>query len=344
MASRTKSNGATSDTSSTRAAVGEERTETRSQASALPLRVLLIEDQPADAQLVNDLLGESEDVRFEVAHVTRLDSAVDRMRDEDFDLVLLDLSLPDGYGSFTIEFAAKFAKQLPVVILTGIEDESLARTAIQVGAADYICKSMLGEVHLARTIECAVERQRRLSRLAGLAPDRGLPGVNDSLYDPVTGLMSEALFKDRLEHTLACSERNQSSFTLLALRLNELVEIQSDHAVGELMSSAASCLSRRVRKSDSLARISRDSFGLVINGLSEFAAVNSAVGSFVMSLSSVSLPENALFAAEDLSTSVGVSIHPDNGNDTATLMSRAMQFGFATARIGASSNPPVASA
>ena len=113
MARRTKSNGATSDASSTNAAVGEESAEIPSQASPQSLRVLLVEDQPADAQLVNDLLEESEDVRIEVDHVTRLDSAVDRMGDENFELVLLDLSLPDGYGSFTIEFAAKFATQLP---------------------------------------------------------------------------------------------------------------------------------------------------------------------------------------------------------------------------------------
>ena len=130
----------------------------------------------------------------------------------------------------------------------------------------------------------------------------------------------------------------------MALRLNELSEIQSDHAVGELMCRAASCLSRRVRKSDSLARILRDSFGLVINGPSQIAAFNSAVGPFVMPLSRFSSPESATFAAEDMSTSVGVSIHPEDGRDAATLMSRAMQFEFATARIGSSSSPPSATA
>jgi GGDEF domain-containing protein len=130
----------------------------------------------------------------------------------------------------------------------------------------------------------------------------------------------------------------------MALRLNELSEIQSDHAVGELMCRAASCLSHRVRKSDSLARILRDSFGLVINGLSQIAAFNSAVGSFVMPLSRFSSPESATFAAEDMSTSVGVSIHPEDGRDAATLISRAMQFEFATARIGSSSSPPSATA
>ena len=159
----------------------------------------------------------SEDVQIKVYHVTRLNAAVDRMSDEDCALVLLDLSLPDGYGSFTIDFAAQFARQLPVVILTGIEDDSLARMAIQAGAADYIiCKSVLSEVQLAKTIESAVERQRRLDRLMGLSLDRVVSGTNDSLHDPVTGLMSEALFKDRLEHTLACSERNQSPFTPMA--------------------------------------------------------------------------------------------------------------------------------
>jgi DNA-binding NarL/FixJ family response regulator len=212
MASSRKSNGATSEAASASAGVGESAG-IRSETSPRPLRVLRVEDQPADAQLVQDLLEESEDVQIEVDHVTRLDAAVDRMSDEDCDLVLLDLSLPDGYGSFTIDFAAQFARQLPVVILTGIEDDSLARMAIQAGAADYICKSVLSEVQLAKTIESAVERQRRLDRLMGLSLDRVVSGTNDSLHDPVTGLMSEALFKDRLEHTLACSERNQSPFT-----------------------------------------------------------------------------------------------------------------------------------
>ncbi len=126
----------------------------------------------------------------------------------------------------------------------------------------------------------------------------------------------------------------------MALRLNELSEMQSEYAVATLMCSAADCLSCRVRKSDSLARISRDSFGVVISGLSDVAAVNSTVGSLVMSLSSGSLPENSDLPSRDMSTSVGVSIHPDNGCDSSVLLSRAMQFEFATARIGIANQSP----
>lgn len=305
-----------------------------------PLRVLLVEDHAADAHLVQHLLDASEDVLFEVTHVTHLELAVALVSKEEFDLVLLDLSLPDGYGSFTIDFAAQFAQRIPVIILTGIEDESLAMNAIHAGAADYICKSALREVHLAKTIECAVERQRRLNLLVGSVSDQIAPEMRDSLHDPITGLMSEALFKDRLEHVLACAERKQEPFAVVALRLNELSEMQSEYAVATLMCSAADCLSRRVRKSDSLARISRDSFGVVISGLSDVAAVNSTVGSLVMSLSSVSLPENSDLPSRDMSTSVGVSIHPDNGCDSSVLLSRAMQFEIATARIGIANQSP----
>jgi GGDEF domain-containing protein len=152
--------------------------------------------------------------------------------------------------------------------------------------------------------------------------------------------MTQTLFKDRLEHTLACSERNQEAFAVLALRLNEISKIESDDTTTTLMCSAATCLSRRVRKRDSLARLSRDSFGVVIQGLSNLAAVNSTVGSLVMSLSDVSLPESLALAEGTMSTSVGVSLHPENGFDTAALMNRALQFEFATARIGSPTAQP----
>jgi signal transduction histidine kinase len=123
-------------------------------------RILLVEDNPGDARLIRETLREAESFPFELAHADRLASAEERLAAEAFDVVLLDLSLPDAHGLETVRRTLAAAPEAPIVVLTGLDDETLAVTAVQAGAQDYLVKGRLDGTLLARAIRYAVERKR----------------------------------------------------------------------------------------------------------------------------------------------------------------------------------------
>jgi signal transduction histidine kinase len=130
------------------------------------VHVLLVEDSEADSDMVRAMLsvgrGAMEVVRglYRVSWVDRLEAALDAMVREPFDVVLLDLRLPDSPGLDTLDAVRRAAPELPVVVLTGYDDDGLALLAIQHGAQDYLAKDHLDGRLLSRTIRHAIERKR----------------------------------------------------------------------------------------------------------------------------------------------------------------------------------------
>lgn len=133
------------------------------------LRVLLVEDNPGDATLVEHYLrqGSVFDVADEVTltHVETIEAAADRLADGGFDLLLLDLGLPESTGIDTLDRLPEAAGELPVVVLTGLDDHETAVEAIQRGAQDYLPKDDLDTDRLMRSIRYAVERHKQAMRL-----------------------------------------------------------------------------------------------------------------------------------------------------------------------------------
>ncbi|WP_228282411.1 response regulator [Rubrobacter tropicus] len=103
--------------------------------------VLLVEDNPGDARLVEIMLSEPGLMwDFEISHTARLGDAVEELERSEFDVVLLDLSLPDSQGMETVERVRTVASRTPVVVLSGRDDEEIALLALQGGAEDYLVK------------------------------------------------------------------------------------------------------------------------------------------------------------------------------------------------------------
>jgi signal transduction histidine kinase/DNA-binding response OmpR family regulator len=123
-----------------------------------PLRILLVEDNPGDADLIQEMLPVGEDAEFAVHCVTRLADAVSHLRKEETDLALLDLNLPDSNGIETVRIARQAAPQLPIVVLTGNHDEQVGLAAVQSGAQDFLIKGQTHRSHLVRVIRYAVQR------------------------------------------------------------------------------------------------------------------------------------------------------------------------------------------
>ncbi|MGH9842856.1 MAG: response regulator [Blastocatellia bacterium] len=123
------------------------------------VRVLLIEDDPGYSKTIQALIsGNRESIEVEVAD--HLAEGLDRLTKGGIDLVLLDLSLPDSDGMLTLIRTRKHVPHLPIVILTGCDDEEIALEAAQAGAQDYLVKDQIDLNLLRRTLRYAIERQR----------------------------------------------------------------------------------------------------------------------------------------------------------------------------------------
>ncbi len=134
------------------------------------IRVLLIEDNPGDARLMQEMLSEVRGIPFDLECAERLSAGLARLGQTDIDVVLLDLALPDsrGFGTFARTHAQ--APRVPIIVLTGLDDEELAVKAVREGAQDYLVKGQLDSNLLGRAIRYAIERKRAeeaLRRYAG---------------------------------------------------------------------------------------------------------------------------------------------------------------------------------
>lgn len=125
------------------------------------IKILLIEDNPGDVWLIKEMAKETPDARLEFEHADRLSSGLERLAKNAFDVILLDLGLPDSDGSHTLSKILSTELKVPVVALTGsIADEMVGVKAIQEGAQDYLTKSQLHIDSLIRSIRYAIERKR----------------------------------------------------------------------------------------------------------------------------------------------------------------------------------------
>ncbi len=125
-----------------------------------PTRVLLVEDNPGDVRLLTLALAEDADAHFDLVEASRLSQAFDRLDRGDVELVLLDLTLPDGHGLDTFHRTHERAPDVAIVVLTGLDDESVAVRAVRDGAQDYLVKGQVSGQLLARSMRYAIERKR----------------------------------------------------------------------------------------------------------------------------------------------------------------------------------------
>ncbi len=122
-------------------------------------RVLLVEDNPGDARLLHELLNEAGSYRTELTLVRSMSEAEARLAARVSDIVLLDLGLPDADGLEAVQRIHLAAPHIPLVVLTGLDDEALAGRALQEGAADYLIKGQIESRGLLRALRYAIERK-----------------------------------------------------------------------------------------------------------------------------------------------------------------------------------------
>jgi signal transduction histidine kinase len=124
------------------------------------IKILLIEDDVVEARLIQEILKNFHLNQFCLTHVKRLQAAIERLRQEQFDLILLDLTLPDSQGLASVELLVQSFAHVPIVVLTNMNDNQLAVAAVRQGAQDYLVKRNINIDVLVRSIQYAIERQK----------------------------------------------------------------------------------------------------------------------------------------------------------------------------------------
>jgi diguanylate cyclase (GGDEF)-like protein/PAS domain S-box-containing protein len=291
-------------------------------------RLILVEDSPQDAALYSAMLRSTAlNELFDVVVVGRLSECVTALAGEAPACVVLDLGLPDAEGVEGIARIRIVAPDVPVVVLTGTDDESMGLQALECGAQDYLVKGRVDSQVLARAIRYAIERMRAEQRIHFLA-----------FHDPLTELANRALFGDRLEVALTHSRRRtppasghrggvvtleeHTTPAVLVIDLDyfKLVNDSLGHATGdELLKTVARRLESVVRPSDTVARLGGDEFAILCEG----ATVQEAAGVARRVIAALSAPVLLDGSESFVGASVGVATAPMDSTDGDGLLRNA---------------------
>lgn len=133
------------------------------------VKILLIEDDPGDTRIIKELLKDAIDFNHDLICVENLLDGLKYIEEKEFDVVLLDLTLPDSAGFETVLRTREKVKNVPIVILTGLDDDNVARKAIQAGVQDFLIKGQIDTNPLIRSIYHAIERHKMTQTIESLA-------------------------------------------------------------------------------------------------------------------------------------------------------------------------------
>ena len=276
------------------------------------INVLLVEDNDVDSQLTQDLLTEWSIEEFKIIRTKTLVEGLALLSRERFDAVLLDLSLPDGFGLATVRQVHATSPTVPVVVLSGVNDQTLALQAVQQGAQDYLVKGQGHPELLARAVRYAIERKRAEEHLTYLAQ-----------YDHLTGLVNRTLFRDRLIQAMARSKRMQQPIGLMLLDLDRFKAVNDTfgHDMGdELLKTVSERLKACVREVDTVARMGGDEFTIILEGVTSEENILMVAKRIT---ESIATPFELKGEHISIGISVGITIYPHDDYPVDELLKHA---------------------
>ncbi|EHL29918.1 GGDEF domain-containing response regulator [Legionella drancourtii] len=226
-----------------------------------PLRILLIEDSYGDAILISKVLQQALPQTHVLINTSTISDALKIVSEEEFDVALLDRTLPDTRGFSGLHSIQNMSPRLPVIFLTGYKDEDLALEAIKQGAQDYLFKDQLDAHLIRRAIQYAVLRKQFESAL-----------IMRANFDMLTGLANRMLFENRLDVALTKMKRLGGIISVLLIDLDKfkLVNDTLGHMAGDkLLKEVGLRLKQSLRAYDVAARFGGDEFAILLEDLSE---------------------------------------------------------------------------
>ena len=271
--------------------------------------VVLADDDPSIRLMIRHVL-ESEE--FDIVEAADGIEAIKAVEKHHPALVLLDAVMP-GIDGFTTckQIKDKGHTDVPVMMITGLDDDASVERAYDVGAIDFITKPIKWAVlkHRVKSVVSTVVAERKVELLA--------------YRDTLTSLPNRLLFADRLEHSIDRSARHRESLALLLIDMDDfkLVNDSFGHDAGDkLIKAVGDLLSRSLRRADTVARLGGDEFAVIVESID---GVDDAI-SIADNLSTI-LEHNVRLDEQETFTgaSIGIAIYPDDGEDARTLLKNA---------------------
>jgi two-component system, cell cycle response regulator len=219
-------------------------------------KILLVEDNPGDARLLQEAFKEIPKMSFQLVLCQTLQQALDNLANDRPDVCLLDLGLPDAQGLQAVQGIHGVRPDLPIVVLTVLNDESVALESLREGAQDYLMKGKIDSSLLWRSLRYAMERQRVQLQL-----------LNLSMIDDLTGLQNHRGFLALAKHHVLLAYRTGRPFLMAYIDLDHLKQINDTfgHQEGNrALVEVAEVLRDSFRHSDILARIGGDEFAALM--------------------------------------------------------------------------------
>ncbi|HSB55361.1 MAG TPA: GGDEF domain-containing response regulator [Gemmatimonadales bacterium] len=281
--------------------------------------VMVVEDNPDDALLLSVLLEELPGDPCRLLRASSLEQALQLTGQVRPEVILLDLNLPDTTGIESLTRLHEHCPEIPIIVLTGDDDERLAMAAVRSGAQDYLVKGRVDSWTLIRTIRHSHERHRLMTELEIARQQE----AHRATHDALTGLPNRVLYFDRLSHAIAQATRRRERLAVLYLDLDGFKPVNDGHghATGdEVLIQVSQRLSNGVRRSDTLARLGGDEFAVLFEKIPERGVAESLVLSLRMLFKDpIQVGEHAF----PIGFSAGLAIFPDDGRNPDGLLSVA---------------------
>lgn len=286
------------------------------------MNILLVEDNPPDARLVELMLQGSDVKGAKVVHVESFAQAAKTLEHDGFDAILLDLGLPDGNGLDLVN-RMRALTMTPIVVLSGSGDEEVATLCVREGAQDYLVKGRVDEFLLARSLRYAIERGQEIKRMSVLA-----------FYDALTGLQNRQSFMLSFEQILGRAQRDRHPVACLFVDLDLFKEVNDSHshqAGDQVLIVVAQILRDAVRGSDIVCRLGGDEFVVVLSSIkkpSDTALVAQKI------LRAIDRPIEVEGTPVHVTASIGISFFPEDAEDPEMLVHLADEAMYEAKRGG----------
>jgi diguanylate cyclase (GGDEF)-like protein len=277
--------------------------------------VLLIEDNPGDARLIREMLAEEPEAPFQLCFAERLAHGLELLSKAGEAgmpaLVLLDLSLPDSFGLETFAKVYAHSPQVPIIVLTGNDDQTIALSAVKGGAQDYLVKSRLDRELLLRSMQYSIERKRYQVQLE-----------HQANYDALTGLPNRNLLNDRLRQAVYAQRKTRAmAVVFIDLDHFKFVNDSLGHGTGDkLLRGMADRLRDVLREGDTVARLGGDEFVVILNDQASEEVIFRAMQRIMLEVSQPMMIEGKELY---VTCSAGISLYPQDGADVDTLLKNA---------------------
>jgi diguanylate cyclase len=292
-------------------------------AKAQTVRVLVVEDNPADEQLIRLALSEDPYQNFAVTAARTLGGALELAQTLPYDAILLDVHLPDSSGLANVKTLAMAVPRTPILVITGLDDDSLSIQVCENGAQDYIIKGDHERLALSRAIRSAMARKRFEALLA-----------EQAYFDSLTGLANRGLFHDRLKQALARASRTDKRLAVVFVDLDKFKAVNDNfgHKMGDdVLRAIGEALRGAVRQTDTVARMGGDEFTVLIEPLNDSA---DAYGIAQKVLDAVHEAIKLPSASVQLTASIGVVLFPDHARNADSLVESADRAMFLAKKRG----------